>query len=183
MEASSITGLKKIVVTGPESTGKSTLSKALAAHFGTVWVEEYARIYLEGLGRPYNQQDLLEIAKGQIAAEETLSSLARNSLLICDTDLYVIKVWSEHRFNNCHDYILQEIATRKYDHYLLCAIDLPWEYDPQREYPDFEERKYFFDIYQDIVQQSGVPWTLISGNMEERLGKSIHAIKTATIKW
>jgi len=173
----SMTGLRKIVVTGPESTGKSTLSKALAAHFDTVWVEEYAREYLEKISRPYNQSDLLTIAKGQIAAEDAGSLHARNNLLICDTDLQVIKVWSEHRFHDCHDYILQEIATRRYDHYLLCAIDLPWEYDPQREYPTLEERQYFFDIYQDIVQQSGTPWTLISGNMEERLHKSIEAIK------
>ena len=171
--------IKKIVVTGPESTGKSTLSKALAEQLDTVWVAEYAREYIEKLDRPYQQEDLLKIAKGQVMSEETQLLHARNNLLICDTDLYVIKVWSEHRYNDCHDYILQEIAARKYDHYLLCSIDLPWEYDPQREYPEFAERKYFFDIYQDIIQQSGVPWTLISGNPEERLYKSIEAIKKA----
>lgn len=169
------------MITGPESTGKSTLSQALAEQLDTVWVAEYAREYIGKLDRPYQEEDLLKIAKGQIAAEEAQLLHARNGLLICDTDLYVIKVWSEHRYNNCHAYILEEIATRKYDHYLLCSIDLPWEYDPQREYPELAEREYFFNIYQDIVQQSGVPWTLISGNPEERLHKSIETIKKATL--
>jgi len=172
--------IKKVVVIGPESTGKSTLSRALAEKLETTWVKEYAREYVEQLDRPYQKEDLLAIAKGQIATEESQLLHARNGLLICDTDLYVIKVWSEHRYNDCHEYILHEIATRKYDHYLLCSIDLPWEYDPQREYPGITERKYFFDIYKDIVQQSGVSWTLISGNPEERLLKSIDAIKKTT---
>src|SRR5690606_31123528 len=87
--------MKKVVILGPESTGKSTLSQQLATHYHTEWVPEYARQYLEELGRPYEQHDLLTIAAGQLGLEDEMAQKAQG-LLICDTDLYVIKVWSEH---------------------------------------------------------------------------------------
>lgn len=166
--------LKKIVVIGPESTGKSTLSEALATALHTVWVPEFARGYLESLGRDYNEADLLEIALGQIASEDELSKQA-NRFLICDTDLYVLKVWSEDKYGHCHSRILEEIARRKYDMYLLTNIDTPWTDDPLREHPLPRERSYFYNIYRDIVQQSGLPWVDISGNEKERLDKATKA--------
>lgn len=167
--------MKKVVVIGPESTGKSTLSALLAAHFHTVWTPEYAREYLDGLGRPYEQHDLLAIAEGQLKLEREMAAKA-NGLLVCDTDLYVIKVWSEHKYQECDPRILTAIAEQECDHYLLTYIDLPWEEDPQREYPDPEMRSYFYQVYRDIVMQSGVTWTDIRGSYEQREALAIEAV-------
>lgn len=169
--------IKKVVVIGPESTGKSTLSEALAKELNTVWVPEYARRYLEQLQRPYTEEDLLAIAKGQAAHEDKATGEAKK-LLICDTDLHVVKVWSEHKYGNCHKWILEEIARRKYDLYLLTYIDVIWEDDPLREHGGLEMRHYFYEIYKDIVQQSGVNWTEIKGNEEERLQHALQTVHT-----
>lgn len=171
-----MSSIKKIVVIGPESTGKSTLSAALADALHTVWVPEYARAYLEQLNRPYRQQDLITIAQGQLQQEDELAEQA-NGLLICDTDLHVVKVWSEAKYGNCDKQILEYIATRKYDMYLLANIDTIWEDDPLREHPLPEERQYFYNMYRDIVQNSGLPWTDVRGNREERLKIALDAVK------
>lgn len=167
--------IRKIVVIGPESTGKSSLSEALAGELKTAWVPEYAREYLEKLGRPYVQDDLLAIARGQVRTEDKLAGEA-NKLLVCDTDLNVIKVWSEHKYQSCHRYVLQEIARRKYDMYLLTNIDVPWTDDPLREHPAPAERAYFYNVYRDIVQNSGVPWLDVRGSFSERLSLCLNFI-------
>ncbi|MCB0697515.1 MAG: ATP-binding protein [Chitinophagaceae bacterium] len=168
--------MKKIVVIGPESTGKSTLSAALAVELGTLWVPEYAREYLERLDRPYEQNDLIEIAKGQVKLEDELAAKVSGTL-ICDTDLNVIKVWSEAKYNACNRYITEQIAERKYDLYLLTYIDTEWEDDPLREHPAPEERTYFYNIYRDIVQNNNVPWMDIRGPHEERLKSAMDAVR------
>lgn len=167
--------IKKIVIIGPESTGKSTLSSMLSEVLHTVWVPEFAREYLEGLGRDYNYNDLEAIAKGQLALEKKRYAQA-NNYLICDTDLQVIKVWSEHKYGKCADYILQNIAATTHDLYLLTDIDMPWVFDPLREHPDENMRRYFFDIYKDIVANSGSQWQLVSGNERQRLEMALTAI-------
>ncbi|NLR78966.1 AAA family ATPase [Chitinophaga eiseniae] len=167
--------MKKVVIIGPESTGKSTLSEKLAAHFNTVWTPEYAREYVDRLTRPYEQSDLLEIAAGQLALERQQAAKA-NEVLICDTDLYVIKVWSEHKYGDCDPRILSQIAEQNCDLYLLTYIDLPWEEDPQREHPEPEMRNYFYQLYRDIVIQSGVTWEDIRGSYEEREASAIAAV-------
>lgn len=176
-DAKNIVGLsiKKVVVIGPESTGKSTLSKALAEEYQTVWVPEYARIYLNETQRDYEENDLLLMAKGQLESENILVKKAQQ-FLICDTDLYVFKVWSEHAYQHCHRWILEQIASRKYDLYLLTGIDIPWEADPLREHSSPHLRSYFYHQYKDIVQQSGVPWEAINGSPQERLDKALNTI-------
>ncbi len=167
---------KRIVIIGPESTGKSTLSQALADALGTLWVPEYARTYLETINRPYEESDLLEIAKGQLAAEDAAAEIT-NGPLICDTDLNVIKVWSEHKYHRCNNFITSQIEVRRYDLYLLTGIDLPWQPDPLREHPDETMRQYFYNIYKHIVAQSGVPWFPVNGNESERLEKALGYIQ------
>jgi NadR type nicotinamide-nucleotide adenylyltransferase len=175
--------IKKIVVIGPESTGKSTLCKQLAAHYGSLWVPEYAREYLLKNGTKYSLEDLSIIADGQIHNEETIAAAGLNrplttdhQLLFIDTDLYVIKVWSEFVFNACDNRILSQVATRKYDLYLLCSTDLPWEKDELREYPDLSSREKLFHYYKDALVNQYVPWALISGSQEERLQNAIRAV-------
>jgi NadR type nicotinamide-nucleotide adenylyltransferase len=165
--------LKKIVVTGPESTGKSTLCEQLAANYNTQWVPEYAREYLMNLGRPYTYDDLLIIARGQLQQEDRIVASLQTPLVFIDTDMYVMKVWCEYVFGKCHSFILDEIVNRKYDLYLLCNTDLPWVADELREYPDLESRGRLYHMYKDLMINQATPWFDISGNYEERLEKAI----------
>jgi len=171
--------VKKVCVIGPECTGKSDLAQFLAKHFQTPCVEEYARAYLNKLGRAYDQVDLLKIAHGQLRMEDEWVYEA-NKLLVCDTNLIVIKVWSEHKYGNCDAEILKKIAERKYDLYLLTNIDIPWVDDPQREHPD--KRQHFWKIYKDEVVKTGVPFVEISGERETRRKIALEAI-TSTFKF
>jgi NadR type nicotinamide-nucleotide adenylyltransferase len=167
------TPVKRVAIIGPECTGKSALSQFLADHYKTAWTPEYARGYLEKLARHYEEHDLLTIAHGQIRIEDEWASGA-NKVLICDTNLYVIKIWSEFKYGTVHPEILQSIKTRKYDHYLLTNIDLPWEADPQREHPDKREKLYA--IYRNEMMNQSVPFTEISGEREQRRATAIAAI-------
>ena len=166
---------KRILILGPESTGKSTLAEKLAKHFAEPWVPEVAREYLEKLDRPYAYDDLLQIGKQQMRTEDELAMQAQN-YLFCDTDLRVIQVWSQHRYGKVDPWVLEELARRTYDLILLCAPDLPWQADPLREHPELEMRQQFFEIYQQLSQASGFPWVLISGDTAERLSTAIQAV-------
>ncbi|HLT08603.1 MAG TPA: ATP-binding protein [Cyclobacteriaceae bacterium] len=169
--------IKKVVIIGPESTGKSTLAKGLAERFNEPWVEEFAREYLERLAKPYDYDDLLKIAQGQIALEEKRANEAQK-VLFCDTDLHVIQVWSNHKFGKTHPWIVQQIEQRKYDLYFLTAIDIPWQKDPLREHPQPEMRQYFFDIYTNILKDKDAPYHLISGSPHQRLDQATQILMT-----
>lgn len=184
---------KKIVIIGPESTGKSTLCELLAQHYNTQWCPEFAREYLLTNGMNYTYNDLLTIAKGQIAMEEEYaqsivgsresivnpapnSKLQTPNLLFIDTDMHVMKVWCEFVFGKCHKWILDQLAKRKYDLYLLCNTDLPWVKDELREYPDLQTREKLYNIYKSTLQNQSVPWVDINGDYEERLQTAITAV-------
>jgi len=180
--------LKKIVIIGPESTGKSTLCEQLAAHYKTQWVPEYAREFLNTYGTNYTFENLGEIAKGQLEGEQ----LAINNMelevgnmqygttkatpLFIDTDLYVMKVWSEIVFNKCDNKILTQITQRSYDLYLLCNTDLPWVKDSLREYPDLKTREKIYHHYKDAMLNQNTEWVDISGNYEQRFLKAVSAV-------
>ena len=178
--------LQKIVVLGPESTGKSTLCEALAKHYDAVDCKEYAREYLHQYGTKYNFENLLTIAKGQLRLEDQaiekasqlLQEKGKNKIFI-DTDMYVMKVWSEYVFNNCDPYILAQINNRQYDFYLLCNIDLPWTSDEMREYPDEKPRQELLSIYKHILINQNTPWGLVGGEGDTRLRNAIQLIDTA----
>jgi len=170
---------KRILILGPESTGKSTLAAALAAYFQEPWVPEVAREYLEKLDRPYAYDDLLQIGKQQMRTEDELAMQAKH-FLFCDTDLRVIQVWSQHRYGEVDPWVLEESARRTYDLILSCAPDLPWQADPLREHPDLEMRQQFFEIYKQLSQASGFPWILISGDTAQRLSTGIQAVGSLT---
>lgn len=169
--------LKKIVIVGPESTGKSTLCQQLATHYNASWCPEFAREYLLANGTNYSYENLLTIAKGQIALEEKMLLQANNNFLFIDTDMYVIKVWSEFVFGKCDSWVLNQVVKRKYDLYLLCNTDLPWVKDELREYPNPVIRQQLFHHYKDILINQSVPWAIINGNTEERLKNAISAVE------
>ena len=175
-------GIKKIVVIGPESTGKTSLCEQLAAHFQPKWCPEYAREYLLSHGNQYSFEDLLTIAKGQVELEDRYSESVikeknGSSLLFIDTDQYVMKVWCEFVFDRCHQWILDQIVRRKYDLYLLCNTELPWVKDELREYPDLESRERLFHIYKDILINENTPWVEIRGeDYKFRLKTAMEAV-------
>lgn len=168
--------MKRIVIIGPESAGKSTLCRDLAAHYNTVWCPEYAREYLLQAGTDYSYEDLTAIAKGQLALEAAVINSAEGELLFIDTDLYVMKVWYEVAFQHCPTWILKHLAKKGPDLYLLCNTDLPWTKDSLREYPDLAMRQRLFNMYKDIMLNSGVPWAEITGKEGQRLQKAIAAV-------
>lgn len=168
--------MRQIVVIGPESTGKSTLCEQLADYYKTVWCPEFAREYLMETGGKYGYEDLLNIAHGQIELEDTMLTEAKNGFYFIDTDMYVMKVWCEVAFEQCHTWILKQIASRQYDLYLLCDVDLPWTKDDLREYPDFSIRERLFKMYKDIVINSGAKWAIVSGRDTERLQTAVSLI-------
>jgi NadR type nicotinamide-nucleotide adenylyltransferase len=169
--------LKKFVIIGPESTGKSTLCQELARHFKTDWVAEYARQYLLTHGKSYTYEDLLVIAKGQLALEDAAATATQQSkCLFIDTDMYVMKVWGEFVYGKCDPWILRQIARRHYDGYLLCRTDLPWTADELREYPDLLSRDKLFHMYRDALINQSTPWAEISGQADERLTMAIERV-------
>jgi NadR type nicotinamide-nucleotide adenylyltransferase len=175
-------GIRKVVVIGPESTGKTTLCEELADYYKTNWCPEFARTYLLENGMDYTYEDLLHIARAQVKLEDTLLPEAKNGLFFIDTDMYVMKVWCEVVFEQCHTWILKQIAERKYDFYLLCNTELPWVEDELREYPDPATRQKLFHMYKDIVTNSGVPWAEITGTHEQRLRSAISIVDTLVTK-
>ena len=166
--------IKKIILTGPESTGKSTLAQQLAEYYQTVWVPEYARMYLETLSKPYEQKDLLEIAKGQIEMENYLLQFAKD-FIFCDTNLIVMKIWSEYKYGICHPWILEQLEKKSYDLYVLCGIDVPWEFDVQREHPT--ERKKLFDLYEQELIFYKKKYIKIEGSKEKRLSNVLASLE------
>lgn len=166
----------KIAITGPESTGKSTLSEKLAHHYNTNFVPEYSRSYLENFVGQYTENDVVEIAKGQhnlILEEEKKSS----KILIADTEIVVCKIWVEYVFKHSNKVIDEILKQQDFDLYLLCDIDLPWVYDPLRENPDIDERKELFEIYRNTLEQMKVPFEIVSGDNDERVNNAIKVIE------
>ncbi len=162
----------RISVTGPESTGKSWLAEHLAEHYNTKWVPEFAREYLESINRPYTYDDILIIAQNQyrlekLAAEDT-------GLLFCDTDFCVTTIWCRVKYNQCHAWIEQMISENRYDLYLLCDVDIPWQYDPLREHP--EMRRELFVMYQHLLDENKCNYRIVSGLGDERLLNAIRFV-------
>ena len=162
----------KIIVTGPESSGKTTLCKALSEHFKIPFTEEYARKYLNNLGKNYQKNDLLRIAKGQFKNEQIKTN--NNQLSLYDTDLITIKIWNNHKYGKCDKWILEQIKKQESEErfYFLCKPDIPWKADPLRETPT--NRLKLFKIYKKELENLGHSYFVIEG--ERRLKDSISKI-------
>ncbi|MEJ8800911.1 ATP-binding protein [Pontibacter sp. H249] len=169
----------KVSITGPESTGKSTLSEQLAGHYNTVWVPEYARSYIGGLDRSYTLDDIEAIARGQWELEQQAMQQA-NAILFADTDMLVLKIWSEHAFGRCPEWIAEKLMQQDYNLCLLMGVDLPWEPDPQREHPHM--RKYFYDWYKRELQALQVPFVEVTGQQQERFNLARQHIDSLLLK-
>lgn len=168
----------KVVLFGPESTGKTTLSRQLARHYNSIWVREYAREYLQDKWnnerKTCEPEDLLPIAEGQMYLENELAKKT-NTVLICDTDLLETKVYSEAYYVGSCDPILEKYAIENtYDLYFLTYIDAPWEADDLRDKPNDRER--MFKAFQDTLIKYNRPYVLLKGSKKERLEEAVKHI-------
>lgn len=169
----------KIVLYGPESTGKTTLSRLLAQKYKTQWVPEYMRQYLEDKWetsqKTITRDDLIPIAKGQIALENKAVKKA-NTYLFCDTNLLEIQVYSEYYYNGyCPTQIKQAADKNSYHHYFLTYIDVPWEEDKLRDRPN--DRLKMFYIFEAMLRKKQIPYTILKGSVEERMKTAIQTIQ------
>lgn len=169
--------MRKIAVLGPECSGKTTLSSALAAHFGVPWVAEMARGYLERTGGSYTEKDLLLIAKAQLAEEQAMAEAVLDGpprYLFCDTEMITIRIWSQEKYGRVDPLLERLVLDMDHDHYLLCRPDIPWEADPLRENPTDRDR--LFQLYEAALIELGRPYRIIEGTQAQRMQRSIATV-------
>jgi nicotinamide riboside kinase len=166
--------INKVVVTGPESTGKTSLSMMLAAHYGTVWVPEFSREYVAGLGRKYNYNDIEHIAREQVRREMDYISGAKRFIFF-DTHLIVTKVWFRVVYGRYPEWIDDAITESGLDFFLVCNTDIPWIPDPVRENGG-EMREKLLEMYMQEITSFGFPWEMVSGKDNSRIQSAINKV-------
>lgn len=167
----------EVAIVGVESTGKTTLAEDLAKHYHCDWVEEFARKYLENIGKFYSYEDVLYIAQNQHENIQEAIANTSQDLIFIDTELLVTKIWEEYVFGKCHSWIDEHLPKQTYQLYLLTDIDLPWEPDPLREHPELEKRQEIHDLYLFYLKKYNFNYHLISGSRQERLQRAIEVIE------
>ncbi len=163
-----------ICISGPESTGKTEISRVLGAHFKAPVVKEYARDYLNQLEGEYKLDDVLKIGKIQLAAIKEAQA-KKPPLLFIDTDLSVINIWLSYKYNFVSDELNLKMKANAPSHYLLMDADLPWQPDPLRENP--EERKILLGLYEDLLRKYNFSYSLISGTGMQREQNAIRVVE------
>ena len=164
----------RIAITGPESSGKTTLAIALSKHLKSNWVPEFAREYLTKTKGEYEQKDLLEILTGQLASEEK-ATLLNPPYLICDSDPLVLWVWSKVKYAEVNIEIDQAWKNHHYDLYLLLSPDVEWKNDPLRE--NKENREDLFLIYLEQLKLEKKPFVIIKGEKDKRFDLALKALE------
>jgi len=166
-----------VVVTGSESTGKTTLARELAGHFGVRWVAEQSRRYAESLGRPLSSSDVDPIARWQREAEDAGRAAAArlgHPFLFLDTDLVSTVVYARHYYGECPPPIIAAARARLADIYLLCDIDVPWVGDAVRDRP--LDREELHGSFQLALADFGVRPRLVRGLGPARLEAALAAL-------
>ncbi|MEO9534075.1 MAG: ATP-binding protein [Crocinitomicaceae bacterium] len=165
----------KIAITGPECSGKTTLAIALGQEFDISWIPEFSRVYLSKLDRSYKQEDLDVIAQKQQNAIDLIERIGKGKYLITDTEMTVMKIWSQEKYQDVSETITTLWQQQSYDLYLLCKPDIPYENDPLRENPDDRDRLY--EIYKAELISKGVHFVEIEGLEFQRKAKALKAIE------
>jgi nicotinamide riboside kinase len=168
---------RKIVFTGPESCGKTTLVQFIANQMNLPYVQEMARPHINALGRNYQSEDLLNIAMLQMSEEERVKS-SHPKILLCDTDLLTIKLWCEDKFHHCEPWLTHACVDRSPDMYFLCAPDFPWQPDPQREDP--HRREHLHQMYKDHIIKYKLRFIELKGSVEQRIATVMHYLEENT---
>jgi nicotinamide riboside kinase len=164
----------KIAITGPESTGKSTLAQQLADAYQRPYLNEYAREYMETLDRPYSYEDVIAIAKEQQKREDDLANQGHSHVFL-DTDLLVLKIWLQDKFQSLPEWITEAVSPQRYDLFLLMYPDLAWQPDAQREDP--ERLNELFVIYENALQDAHLTYRVIRDEGEARVQNAMQAIE------
>jgi len=164
--------LIKLVFTGPESSGKTTLAKSLAAALQAPLVPEFSRPFLTYLGRNYQYNDLKTIYTGQQAWENWYQRQRPHPYLVCDTDWTVIRIWELYSFGTTK--ITAQAKSSPNTHYFLCAPDFPWEPDALREHP--AERNQLFELYKQLLGDLNAKTIILNGTPTERLKKVVELL-------
>ena len=172
--------IKKIAIVGPESTGKSTLSKQLAKYYSVPWVPEYARYYCEALTEPCTLQDEVNMFHGQVALEKSVLEMTVSDFVICDTTFLTVKIWSDAFFGETPKIVLDALQANHYDFYLLLDIDLPWEEDPLRDFPN--QREHFMQVWHKELRFLNATYSVMGGFGANRLANAIAAIDNMLAK-
>ena len=160
----------RIAITGPESSGKTTLCQSLSEHYNSAFIPEFAREYLEKTNGKYSQFDLDEIAKGQL--ENLL--LSQLNIVFCDTDFSVLEIWSNYKYGSVSKSIAGLVEKDLFDLHILCTPDFPWEEDPLRENPD--SRDELFELYKVSLSKHKKNFIIVSGEQIQRIKKSAESI-------
>ena len=163
----------KVLITGPESSGKSVLATQLAMHFKSPMVDEYSRKYLDDK-TGYQESDLLQIALGQFK-KEAEAEIQKPRFLFCDTGIEVIKIWSQEKYNRVDPEIMELLMPAQYDLVLLCKPNIPWQPDPLRENP--VDRDRLFTLYIDHFKSSRFKVHIIDASIELRVEQAISYVK------
>lgn len=175
MEKGAKDKLKKVVLIGPESTGKTELAKYLANYFNALWIPEYARDYIANLNRPYTFQDVEHIAHKQVEREKEYLKKA-NQWLFYDTYLIITKVWFRVVYQKVPPWLEKKIQESSIDLFLLCNTDIPWIPDPVRENGG-EMRNKLFDIYKNELEEYHFPYKIITGKNSQRMQHAVAAVE------
>lgn len=168
--------MKRIVVTGAECTGKTTLAQALSGYYGEPWTGEFVRQYVAELGRPLEQSDLEPIARGQLTLEDSATDQA-SRLVVHDTSIFSSILYANHYFGTQLDWVNEAFLRRDYALYLLCSPEgIPWEADPgQRESP--QARATLHEKFKQGLAELKLPVVILKGNQEARFGEAVKAIE------
>lgn len=159
---------------GPESTGKSTMSLQLAKYYNVPWVPEYARYYCANLNAPCTLQDETNMFHGQVALEDSVLSMTETDFVICDTTFVTVKIWSDAFFGETPQVVLDALTKYTYDFYLLLDIDLPWQDDPLRDFPN--QREHFMQVWHQELKALNANYKVIGGTGDDRLNNAIAAV-------
>ena len=168
-------GISRVVITGAESTGKSALSHHLAEIYNGIWIPEYAREYVENLNRPYLLEDVLAIARHQIAQESSTLEPISEGVIFFDTWLILTKVWLDIVYGYCPDWIIEHIRSSKIDLFLVCNNDIPWIEDKVRENGG-AKREELFELYCIEIAAFGFTYEIISGVGPMRIKNALKAL-------
>ena len=164
----------KIAIVGPESAGKTTISKELSNHFNATYIEEYARIYLEKNGSKYTYSDLEKLAKKQLELEKG----GKSKLLICDTNLLTYKIWSLYKYKKCSSWIINNLNLSTFNLHFICFPDFQWEKDKLRENPSQIERNEIFNLYKKELSLLKLNHITLKESHSKRLNYAINKINS-----